>query len=769
MKKYIPILLLAIALYWCLKGNMPQSFTKEDAPATQFSTERALNHLKEIAKNPHYVSAEDHKNVRNYIVKQLEQLGLTVEIQERVSVNKKWKVGATIYNIIAKIKGTNPNAKSLLLLSHYDSAPSSSLGGSDAGSGVVTIIEGVRAFLANNTQPENDIIIVLSDAEELGLLGAHAFVKYHKWAKNIGIILNFEARGSGGPSYMLLETNGGNSNLIKAFKNANVEYPVANSLLYSIYKMLPNDTDLTSFREEGDIDGFNFAFIDDHFDYHTAQDTYQRLDKNTLEHQGSYLMPLLNYFAFSDLSNLKSTTDDIYFNVPFFGLVSYPFSWIIPMLVVTSILFFVVLFLGFKSKKLKPKAVLKGFLPLLGALIISALLTHYLWKFLKVIHPQYTDILHGFTYNGHWYMLAFFTLAVAIYFWCYKSFFKTEQAANMLVAPIVLWLIVTALISLMLKGGAYFIFTGIFGVISMYILLFTNLKDENKSLVIGLLSIPVFVIVMPVVLLLPVGLGLGANYISVLFLVLMLALLFPIFSSFRSNLLAYTLPLLSLLCFCVASFTSGYSVNNKQPNSINYVLNSDQNEAYWASYNTTTDSFTEQFLGASPSTPDTFKQTSTSSKYQSKYKLYNKAEVKPVAPPKITIKDTIINTTRKINVSIIPQRKANNIVVFADTHIDSLIVNNESLKIKKPKLAIKPSVPDYRQILSYYLTEKDTVLNLSFNINSKAKLPKMYIKEASFDLLTNPNFKITPRNEIMMPTPFVTNDAIIVEKQIPLE
>ena len=79
-------------------------------------------------------------------------------------------------------------------------------------------------------------------------------------------MLNFEARGSGGPSYMLIETNGGNANMMKEFVAANPKYPVANSLAYSIYKELPNDTDLTIFRRDGNIDGFNFAFIDDHYE-----------------------------------------------------------------------------------------------------------------------------------------------------------------------------------------------------------------------------------------------------------------------------------------------------------------------------------------------------------------------------------------------------------------------------------------------------------------------------------------------------------------------
>ena len=60
---------------------------------------------------------------------------------------------------------------------------------------------------------------------------------------------------------MIVETNGGNGELIKAFAEANPSHPFANSLMYSIYKLLPNDTDSTVLRENGDIDGFFFAFM----------------------------------------------------------------------------------------------------------------------------------------------------------------------------------------------------------------------------------------------------------------------------------------------------------------------------------------------------------------------------------------------------------------------------------------------------------------------------------------------------------------------------
>ena len=182
-----------------------------------------------------------------------------------------------------------------------------------------------------------------------------------------------------------METNGGNRNMVKAFNQAKVKYPVGNSLLYSIYKMLPNDTDLTVFREDGNIKGFNFAFLDDHYDYHTSQDSYERMDKNTLQHQADYLMPLLNYFANINLENLNAKEEDVFFNFPGFVLMNYPFSWVMPMAILAMLWFFFLLFIGFKNKILSVKEIFKGLMAFLITLILSGVISFYGWKLLLKI------------------------------------------------------------------------------------------------------------------------------------------------------------------------------------------------------------------------------------------------------------------------------------------------------------------------------------------------------------------------------------------------
>ena len=109
--------------------------TKTATKSTDFSIDNALYHLKNISKKPHHSGSNEHKKVQEYLVQELKKLNLEPEIQYQTAINKKWRAATTTENIVAKIKGSG-NGKALLLLTHYDSNPHSSLGASDAGSGV---------------------------------------------------------------------------------------------------------------------------------------------------------------------------------------------------------------------------------------------------------------------------------------------------------------------------------------------------------------------------------------------------------------------------------------------------------------------------------------------------------------------------------------------------------------------------------------------------------------------------------------------------------
>ncbi len=766
MKRFqslISVFLIIGLVYYSFYSLMPQRGTSASIPETEFSTERALIPLKEISKAPHYIGTAEHARVREYIIKQLENLGLETQVQEGFVLNPKWKSLDKSKNILANIKGTG-NGKSLLLLSHYDSALTPSFGASDAGSGVVTILETLRAYLASGKKPKNDIIVLITDAEEVGLDGARLFVNNHPWAKNVGIALNFEARGSGGPSNMIVETNGGNKNLINAFIEADVKFPVASSLMYSIYKMLPNDTDSTVLREGGDIDGFFFAFIDDHFDYHTANDNYENLDRNTLQHQGEYLLPLVHYFGDADISSLKSNEDDVYINVPLFKMIHYPFSWIFPMLIIAILLFFVLIFYGIKKEVLSGRSIVKSFIPFTLSLLICGIIGFYGWKLILVLYPQYLEIQHGFTYNGHTYISFFVLLSLGILFCVYHKYSKNNNIASLLIAPLVFWLIINVLVAIYLKGAAFFIIPVFLGLLSLWILIRQQRPNLILMVFIGAIAIFMFA---PLVQFFPVGLGLKMLVGSCLFTVLLFGILLSVIGFYKmKRTLSIVFILLAIGFFIKAHLSSDFTSERQKPNSLVYYLDADKDANYWATYDEMLDEWTKGYLGENPEDASNFIESASGSKYNSGYSFAIEAPNKEIPIFNAVLnKDTIINDSKMVTFTIIPKRTVNQISLYSEEvdSFKSLTFNGQSLPLNTNENNSSQKIKS-KELVRYYISDSDS-LEVSYEV-SKDKKVTFTVMEYSYDLLDHPQFTINNRAKNMMPKPFIITDAIIVKKKV---
>lgn len=738
---------------------MPQSISKDEDALAEFSTERALSQVEIIAQKPHYVGSTNHELVANYLKLELNRIGLETSIQEGFTLNDRGLLVKS-KNILARIKGTN-NSKALLLLSHYDSAPHSfSKGASDDASGVATILEGIRAFLYAKQPQKNDIIILFSDAEELGLNGAALFVNKHPWAKDVGLVLNFEARGSSGPSYMLMETNKGNEALVKEFSNAKTSYPVSNSLMYSIYKMLPNDTDLTVFREQGNIQGFNFAFIDGHFNYHTQQDDVQHLNKTTLAHQGTYLMPLLKYFANVDLNKIESTQDNVYFSVPF-SFISYPFSWVFPMTLIAFGVLVLLLFIGKAKRIISFREIFKGFVPLLGSLVISGLVTFLGWKILLEVYPQYSDLLNGFTYNGHAYIGAFVTLSIAICFAFYHHFSEAKITMNHFVAPLLLWIIINAFLANSLTGAGFLIIPVYFGIVLFAIFVFT----QHYSLGLNLLfSIPALAIIAPFIVMFPVGLGLKILYGSAILTVLLFGLLLPVFGAFaKKGAWIMVFFATSIGFFIYAGYHSGYEYGKAKSNSLLYVYNADTNSAAWTTYDTNLDEWTKSYLGEKSQKAVGLNALPIASKYNTSFTYSVIAPVVDVPKPTISfLRDSVIGNNRYLKIRITPNRKVNRYDIYANPKMTfyNFKANGVSTSDQKGNRLEREGT----KIICYYVVGNEPLV-MDFYIN-KSSIFDMDLIESSFDLMTNPLLNVKPRNDWMMPTPFVLNDAVLIQQKI---
>lgn len=754
----LTLLVLLVIGYWGIRSGWPTYRPDTELPLTEFSTDRAAEHVTLMAVRPHAVGSPAHAQVRGYIMEALTKLGLEPQVQEGYTAGD-WGNFSKAVNVLARIPGRE-RGKALMLLAHYDSNPHSSLGASDDASGVATILEGIRAYLAQGKTPRNDIIILITDAEELGLNGAELFVREHPWTKEVGLVLNFEARGSGGPSMAFIETNSGNAALINAFAIAKPGYPMANSLYYSLYKLLPNDTDLTVFRELGDIAGFNFAFIDDHYDYHTALDNVDRMDRASLMHQGSYLTSLMEYFSETDLSDLKAEGDKVYFPMPLFGMVLYPFSWIWPMYGFACLLFFWIVGRGLGRGTLTKRGMAKGAVPMILVLITSVILGFFGWRLLLVLYPGYGEILQGFPYNGHWYMAAFVSLALGLCFSVYSRF-SGISVPDLLVFPILLWLGICGAVSYYLPGAAFLIVPVLVGLAAFMV---TVGQRRPSTLLLILLVIPAIWILGPFIQALPIGLGMRMIAAATGLVALTFGLLLPVFGHYPyKHRIGRAWIVLALFLFVAAHFESGFSKENPRPSSLVYIDDTRISRSFWATYDQDMGGWADSIFGSDRQLAQTMGLGTFSSKYGTKFTFVADAGKHAVPEPVIEVlSDTVLNSGRHLEVLIKPQRPINRLEVFADSvPIRSTSVNGVALSGD-----FRPASTQNR-LFTHFVSDGDsTVVRLVFPPRQSLTLT---VYESSNDLLTDPVFGVPPRPGDEIPKPFVLNDAVTVIKTLTID
>ncbi|MFN2260765.1 MAG: M20/M25/M40 family metallo-hydrolase [Psychroflexus sp.] len=773
MKRYtykaiFSIVLISLAIWFLFFKLYPTEITDLSTPDSEFSTERAFQHVQNIGNEPHFIGSKSHSEKRNYIVNQLESLGLEVQTQQDFVLSEDASFSIP-ENIIAKIPATKKSdseSKSLLLLSHYDSAVHSSPGASDAASGVAAILESIRVFQNKELDFKNDIIIVFTDAEEIGLMGAQLFSESHPWIEDVGLVLNFESRGSGGPSNMIVETNYGNANLIDQFSKSEVKYPLANSLMYSVYKILPNDTDSTIFREIADVPSFFFAFIDDHYDYHTALDVPKRLDKRSLAHQGDYLTGTLESFVNIDLSQLQAENDDIYFTVSGLGFFHYPFSLIWPLFAIALLLFIAIIFYGLRTRRLSFKEVLLGFAPWLLTLILSGLMSYFGWQLIMSFYPEYYEILQGFPYNGHSYIIMFVALTLFIAFAIYQKFDRKLNPENAIVAPIFTWFLVLLFINIFLKGAAFFIIPLFFTLAAFFIM--TKYFAPSYILLL-LLVLPAIAIITPFIQFFPVGLGLKMIIASSVFSILLFGNLYPVIGYFpiKRGLTALSL-MVAIGFFIRAHVSSDFTQTQPKPNSLVYSLDANKNEATWNTYDNILDDWNQSYFETDSNIKD---ESKYASKYNISYAKSNQAEIKNLPKSQIEI-DTLEasqDDLKSFKIKITPTRQLNRMIISETslTNFESFTVN--TLTAKPTGEQDENHVHFNRtseSILDYYVVNQEPVI-LEFEVKKEAEL-NFIINDISFDLLTHEEFSVPPRPKNTIPKPFVVNDAIIVKQSFEL-
>ncbi|MBE1588484.1 M28 family peptidase [Nonomuraea angiospora] len=374
------------------------------APDGEFSAERALRHLERFATEPRPIGSRAGEKARDYLTGQLRAAGLDVRVQRAIGANTSAGLASfgQVNNIVATAKGSDPTG-TVVIAAHYDSAAMGP-GASDDAAAVAAMLETVRAL--KGTALRNDLVLLMSDGEEDGVLGAEAFVREHPLGRKGGVLLNWEARGVSGPSLMF-QTSRNNAGLVETFADA-VPHPRGDSTLGELYRLLPNNTDFTPMAGSG-FTGMNFAYIEGSSRYHTADDSLAHLDRGSLQHHGSNMLALTRALGGADLGALAADHDLTYFRI-FGTMVTYPNALVWPLagLAAAAVAGLAVLARRRRLLSLPRLAVaaVSGVVPLL----LAAALAQGLWEVLVAWRPAY-DGMGGLLHRPQAFQAAVVVLA----------------------------------------------------------------------------------------------------------------------------------------------------------------------------------------------------------------------------------------------------------------------------------------------------------------------------------------------------------------------
>lgn len=736
-----------------LRGPEPVA---ADAPAQEFSSGRAAKHVAEVAREPHPIGSAAHARTRDYILGELSRLAMPSEVQRTTALGPgrgERVSAATVENIVGVQKGTG-GGKAVMLVAHYDSVATGPGAGDDA-AGVASVLEVLRALKAGPPL-RNDVVALFTDGEEAGLLGAWGFVGEHKLAREVGLVLNFEARGAGGPSLMF-ETSARNGWLIGEFGRV-ASRPVASSLSYELYKLLPNDTDFSAFKKL-ETAGLNFAFFDDAERYHTALDTAAGLDERSLQHHGLYGLELTRHFG-NLATDYPKTRDAVYFDILGSTVVSYSASWAVPLALLATVLLVFAIWLGLRRRAFTLASVGVGALLLPVAAAAVWLAVSGVWSVVSLLRPEYALFGRGEIYKSDYYALGFSALAAALTTALYVLLRVRFGGFGLAVGAAVCWWILAALSSVYFTGGSYlFLFPLVFALLALIAGAYAGGGERvtgGRFALVAVCAVPALVLCVPMASLAFSGLTVRMGAPVAAFVALLVGLLLPLVEFVvrrRGWLLPAGLVLAGLGLIAAGVLAGGFSLERPRPSNLFYALNGDTGGAVWASVNREADEWTAQFF--KPAERGELREFFPSN---SRAYLRAPAPALPLTPPACElVEESTEGGLRTVRLRVRSQRQAPTLSFYLENAgVERGAVNGKALE-SRPQ-----SDGDARWELRYYGLPAEG-LDLVLTVRPNGPL-KVKVVDQSYGLAEAGGAGFVARPAGLMPMSQPTSDVVLVSK-----
>ena len=469
-------LLMLVFLAWlALRPTSAPQPLGADTPATAFAASRALPVLKFLAQSPRPIASDSNARARQYIVERLQSLDLDPQVQsasaQKTSVGPAGDYHLNVgiaNNILVRKPGSaldHARRPALLVAAHYDSAPGQ-VDAAGAGSPVAAMLETLRA-LQHGAPLANDVIFLFADGEKAGSLGARAFAEQHPWARDVGLVLQFDAAGNGGP-LLLTGSRGGNGKLVAGWIAA-APLAVGTSALAILAREAP------ALLTGGPLDrvgaaGMRFANIEGSVGYSGRADRAGRVAQGTLQHAGDTMLALTRHFGNLPLDQITSP-DEVHFELPLVGQVHYTADHVWALTRLVCFLFFLACCLAIKHMGMEWRLLLAGAMCYLLLALALAFVAITLWKGFPGLHAGYHRLATGAGTRERGYMLAYVTLGAAVFIELQRVLHKTiGTPATTLGALLVLVLALVAG-SWFAPGATYLLAWPMIATLIVYVLL----------------------------------------------------------------------------------------------------------------------------------------------------------------------------------------------------------------------------------------------------------------------------------------------------------
>lgn len=581
----ILLIVLGAVLGWL--GMQPPEALDEQASTSEFSAARAMGHVEALAASSREMGSPGHARAERYLLETTQALGLESTVQHTTIAFEERGLHrvANVRNIIARWPGRDASG-AVVLAAHYDSAPNSP-GAADNAASVAALLESGRA-LASGGALARDVLLLFVDGEEAGLVGARAFVDQHPWGRSISAVVNFEARGSQGASF-LFETSPGNHRLVRALAQA-APHPMANSYAYEVYRRMPNETDFSVFRDAG-LNGLNFAFFGHPGTYHTSQDVVSRLSSASLQHQGDYALSLARVLGAAGDEMFMPAGDAIYFPVPW-GLLTVSAFWALPAVLLLGVL----VVMAIRRRPWSWRSVVGGGVAILGAAMAAILAV--------VVFHRLAVAMLGDWRMVRWqeldaFLIAASLVAAASTLSVWRGLSRWRGAAASPVGALAIWWLLALLLSIVAAGASYLLMVPAFFIAGSMAMARPGARLGGWSAVVaGLGACALGYIWFPLFLLLATALGAGGQMVLAVLMTLFLAMAIAVVGSrlLIEGWAVAALWIAAAVVGAVAVAGAGYDAEHPQADSLVYTLDVDRSAAHWLSFDSGPNAWTGQFV-----------------------------------------------------------------------------------------------------------------------------------------------------------------------------